>query len=334
MIFKKYNTNKFTYIKNNKMLFYKISWLFIISLLLIITFFIGVVFTGSSFRWTTSEWIKYNTLLRTLSSFFVGFSLAIVGCGMQGVTRNSLSGPTTLGILPASTLGIMIAEVFGLTEIYYILIFAFILAFLTILINFVSLKIKAYQTESFKSILVGLITGSILTSAALILKGIYPNISENIVIWLGSSNSNNYTWERFYYCAPLMLIGIIMIFFTQNKINIIEKDISLAVSLGINIKLVYWVIGIASVLISISSVVLLGSIVIVGIVIPHIVRMLLKTRDYRWVMPISGILSATSIIIASLLNIITQWGMSIFTIIFFLPIFLFIFIRGKTNVNK
>lgn len=323
------NNKKFFSIPYKSMNFYRSICALIFLLIFIGLYIFTLFFTGISFKTNPKEWIEYNTLLRTSSALLVGFGLAIAGCGMQGVTRNELSGPTTLGLLPAATLGIIIAEAFKLKEIYYVFIFGFIVSFIAIGINFISLKIRAYNTNNFKSVLIGLILGALLSSISLIISTIFPYISEKVSFWIGSISSNNYTWERFMYAAPLIAIGCAMIFFMQNKLNIIEKDISIAITLGINVKSVYWIIGVATILISISSVLLLGSIAIIGIVIPHVCRMLLKTKDYRWIMPISGLMSGTILMFAVLMDVMFQFGISLFTVITFVPIFIFIMFKKK-----
>lgn len=307
---------------------YKVLCLLTFFLFFIFLYFFTVIFNGISFETHPNNWIKYQSLLRTSSSAIVGFGLAVAGCGMQGVTRNDLSGPTTMGLLPASTFGIIVAQALGLNQVYFIFIFGLLFCILILMINFLSTKIKGYQSNNFKTILVGLILGALLTSLGILVKTIFPIVTENIVMWIGGTTSN-YTWERFSYAAPSILIGVILILLVQNKLNIIEKDLSLAVSLGINIKFVYWIVGIACVLISVSSILLIGSVVIIGIVIPHICRMILRTRDYRWLIPTSGFLTAAILEFATLMDVMFQLGITLFTVVIFVPIFIFLAVRNK-----
>lgn len=323
----KYNNRYFlSFSKTNS---YKTICLTVISILFVGMFLITLFYTGLSFKTNPKEWIENNTLLRTLCATMVGFGLSVAGCGMQGATRNDLSGPTTMGLLPAATFGILVAEAVGLNKVHFIFIFGLISCLIVLVINFATTKIKGYSTDNFKTILVGLILGALLTSAGIVLKTIFPIITETMVVWIGNVNFNNYSWERFCYSAPSILIGCILVFSVQNKLNIIEKDISLATSLGINIKAVYWVVGIAAVLISISSILLLGSVVIVGIVIPHICRMLMRTRDYKWIIPTSGLLTALILNFATLMNILFQLGITLFTVVIFVPIFILMIFRKK-----
>lgn len=307
---------------------YRVICLLTIFLLFLFFYFFTVIFNGITFETDPNNWIKYQSLLRASSSAIVGFGLAVAGCGMQGVTRNDLSGPTTMGLLPAATFGIMVSQAIGLSQVYSIYLFGIGFCFLILLINFATTKITGYNSNNFKTILVGLILGSLLTSLGILLKIIFPLITESIVMWIGGTSSN-YTWERFYYAAPSILVGIFLIILVQNKLNIIEKDVSLAISLGINIKLVYWIVGIACVLISISSILLLGSVVVIGIVIPHICRMILRTRDYRWLIPTSGFLTAFILEFATLMNVMFQLGITLFTVVIFVPIFILLAIRKK-----
>lgn len=316
---------KTKFIEYQKTNSYKLLFTIIFLFLSIFIYLLTIFFTGTQF---TVNVIEYGTLLRTTSAAITGFGLSIAGCGMQGITRNDLSGPSTLGILPAATFGIIISQILKLEHIYFVFIFSFIFTFLVLIINFINIKITTGK-HHYKPILIGLILGAILISLSFILKSVFPYVSERLHIWIGSE-SNSYTWKKFFYATPIIFIGILIILSSINKINIIDKNISIAISLGINIKKTYWTVGIGSVLIAVSSVILFGSISIIGVVIPHICRMILKTRDYKWLILSSGFLSASVVMFSTLMNAMFSLGINLFIVFIFVPIFLLsIFIQKK-----
>lgn len=320
-------SNKF-FIKNVKYNKSKIVWIVCMLFIFILFFLLSLFFNGVEFLTDFNSLIKYDTLLRTLSAMLTGFGLSIAGCGMQGVTRNDLTGPTTMGILPAATFGIIISQSLKLEQTYFIFLFAFLFSFLVLSINFLLVN-RNNSPKNYKPILVGLIIGAFLVSASFIIKTIFPYISEKLTLWIGSSSPSGYTWPRFFYACPAIIIGSIMILTTQNKLNVIDKNVNLAISMGIKISNVYWVIGIATVLISISSTILFGSVATLGIIIPHLTRIVLKTRNFKWILPISGLLSSTVLLFATFMNKLFGLTINLFTIVIFLPFFIFTFSRKK-----
>ena len=85
--------------------------------------------------------------------------------------------------------------------------------------------------------------------------------------------------------------------------------------------------GIASVLLTISAVNLVGSLVIIGIVIPHLTRMILGTKNYYMVTPVSGILTGTIIMIAMYINSIAGLGLNLYAVIISVPIFIYMIMK-------
>ena len=93
-----------------------------------------------------------------------------------------------------------------------------------------------------------------------------------------------------------MILGGLLIILISKKLNIVVKVPFLAKSLGVKIDQIYWISGIASALITVSSVILVVSIAMLWIVIPHLIRKLFKTRNYLVDTPSSGLLWGTIII--------------------------------------
>lgn len=298
---------------------------FIISLFLIL-FFIFIF--NNSYNFIQADQILNETLLRVLVSMFAGFSLAIAGASMQGVTRNYLSGPTTLGLLPAVTLGSIIFQISNLNGTYLIFIISISFSFVVMLINFISIKINYKDANNFKPILIGLILGASISSINIIIASTSNNINEQIIAWIGST-TQSFDWNRFIYAAPLICIGILILTSMASRLNIIEENSALAKSLGININSTYWIVGFGTILVTTSSILLIGSVVIIGIVMPHITRFIFRSRNYKLIMPMSGFLSAIVIMFGMWINIRFTVGLNLFAVLLCLPAFLYLFLRNK-----
>lgn len=248
------------------------------------------------------------------------------------MSRNSLAGPTTLGFIPIATLGIFVVEVANLTKYTYLFyLFAFLFSLIALFVNFISIK---YDKDSYKLVLVGLIFGAFISSLTAILQSYFSLSFGNVNIWIGQTQINyflgSFKYERLIYSSIITLIGFVLVITHSKKLNIIESNLTLAMSLGINVRKVYWIMGLASILLTISAVNLIGSLVIIGIVMPHLARLILGTRNYYIVTPVSGFLTGTTIMIAMYINAIYNFGLNLYAVIVALPIFVYMmFVRKK-----
>lgn len=325
----KQNKNKFIF-HQNSFNYKNIIFLFSIIISFITVFFISIFNNGLSF--ISSNNIVDETLLKTLVGFSVGFSLAASGAAMQSVTRNELAGPTTLGFLPAASFGIIIYKIMDFPSIPLLILFAFIFAIFVLGVNFFACKINKNDLKGYKVILIGVIIGALFSSVSIILNTVVPKLNESIIPWLGQV-SIDYSWEKAAYTFPAMILGVLLIILISKKLNIVEKDPFLAKSLGVDIDQIYWISGIASALITVSSVILVGSIAMLGIVIPHLIRMLFKTRNYLVVTPLSGLLCGTIIMFSLMINSRWSVGPNFFATILSAPVFIFLILRKGDNKN-
>ncbi len=310
-----------------------ITIIFLISVFSFVTMLSLDAYDSSVNIITSPKIVLEKNLLPLCVGFVSGVGLATAGSAMQGITRNSLAGPTTLGFLPVATLGIFISQIIGIkkeTYLIYLLSFAFSLP--ALLINYLGNNFKN-SSSSYKMILVGLVFGALISSLNAILAVKFVNINANVNLWLGSTEltyfRGNFKWEKFFYSMPMILIAFIVIMFNSKKINILESDVTLAANLGINLKKLYWIVGISSIILTIATVNLVGSTVIIGIVIPHLARMLLQTKNYNYVTPVSSLICGTMLMIGMYLNGAFSLGLNFYTSLISAPIFLYLIIAGK-----
>lgn len=333
LIFKIEQTKFLNKIKNARTSWkYKLT-IIIVTLLIFFSIFIALLlkypFSGSTNIFNDPKKVIDTNLLPLLVGFVSGFSLSVAGCAMQGVSRNSLSGPTTLGFMPIATLGIFVVQVLNLKNITFLFyLFAFITSFIALAVNFLTIR---KDSNSYKTVLVGLIFGAFVSSLIAILQTFFTTQFEVVNIWIGQTQLNYYLgsfkYERLIYSTIFTFIGFMLIIFYSKKLNIIENNLTLALSLGINIKVVYWIMGIASVLLTISAVNLVGSLVIIGIVIPHLTRMILGTKNYYMVTPMSGLITGTIVMIAMYVHSILGLGLNIYAVIISVPIFIYMILK-------
>lgn len=321
----------FSFLNNRKKLkLWRVIFFTILFILFVLMSLISLLNNGYRFIANDSQVILKVTLIKTLIGMICGFGLTTAGAAMQSVTKNDLAGPTTMGFMPAATLGIMIYQIIQFPSIPLMIFMAFVFALLVFLINYLSLRFQNDYGKGYKMILIGVIIGAFITTISSIITTYVPIINQTILPWIGTITTN-ISWENFIYCAPLILLGIVLITLKIKTLNVIENDKQLANCLGVNYELTFWVVGIGSILITVSSVILIGSVTMIGVVIPHLVRMLFRTKNYKIVIPVSGILSSTIIMFSLWINSLYTLGLNLFATAISTPLFLYIIFRRKKD---
>lgn len=229
-------------------------------------------------------------LPRVLLGVLVGASLSMAGAAFQGMFKNPMADPFVLGISSGAALGATIAIVLGLSisflNISPISIFAFIGALLAVftVYNIARIKNKVPVTTL---LLGGIATGQFLTAIMSLLMVIHSRDMAKIVYWT-MGNLAGKGWDpivRLY--IPILASMVIMNFFARD-LNIMLTGEESAQSLGVDVektKKYILVLGtfMTSLVVSVS-----GIIGFVGLIIPHIVRMILGP-DHKILLPASAL---------------------------------------------
>lgn len=224
-------------------------------------------------------------LPRVLLAMLIGASLAISGAAFQGVFRNPLVGPSILGVAAGAgfgaALGIIICE--GV-------LFTHFMAFVFGLIA-VGLALFITRMGARKSLLMlvlsGLIVGAVFTALVSLIKYVADPEDKlpTIVYWLMGSLAGA-SYKALFIGAPVMTAGMVVLLLFRWRINVLALGDEVAKSLGENTTMLRFVIIMACTVVTSSAVSLAGLVGWVGILVPHIVRMLLGP-DHKLLMPAS-----------------------------------------------
>lgn len=220
---------------------------------------------------------------RIIMAMLVGAGLSISGAALQGLFGNPLVSPHILGVSAGAgfgaALGILIAGQMGVIQLLAVA-FGVLAIFITHAIS----RIRG-GTPLFMLVLAGVIVGAFFQALISLLKYVADpeDTLPSIVFWLmGSLTGTSY--RDLLIGAPLMLIGIVVLLLLRWRINILSLGEEEAKSLGISVEKVKWTVIMAVTLISAVSVSLCGIVGWVGLVIPHIGRMLVG-NDHKRLLP-------------------------------------------------
>lgn len=252
-------------------------------------------------------------LPRIILAMLVGIGLSVVGIVMQAIVKNPLADPYILGISSGASLGATISVMLGVGSIFgsnAIGICGFIGALTTSMLVLLIANI-GQRANSIKLLLGGMALSSVCSafSSFIVYFANDAQGMQTITFWLMGSVAGA-KWEQIMFIMPFILIGSVF-FFTQHRIlNLMLLGDEVSITLGTDLhKYRHIYLIIASLMIGIlvySS----GMIGFVGLVIPHIVRMILGT-DHKKIIPIAAILGAIFLIWADILSRIIIKGTEI-----------------------
>ena len=229
---------------------------------------------------------------RTILAIMVGSGLAIVGASLQSVTRNLLADPHLLGISSGGAFGAILALLH--TGLFIGLLTVPLLAFLGALFaTFIVLIVSRLtsSTSADRLVLAGVAVSFIIMSCANILIFLGdPKATHTVVFWmLGGLGLAQ--WNQLIYPLIVLLICGLWLFSQARVLNAMTVGDESASTLGINVTKFRFVIFVVCALITGVMVAFSGIIGFVGLMVPHIVRMIVG-GDYFRVLPLSALLGA------------------------------------------
>ncbi len=262
--------------------------------------------------------IVWQTRLpRILSAALVGAGLSVAGAVFQGVFRNPLASPYTLGISNGAGFGAALGIVAGLSMIA-VQLFAIGFGLLTVALTF--LVASRSKRSSVTLVLAGMLISSLFSSLVSLLKFVADPTEKlpQIVYWLmGSFSGSNY--GKLAMILPLYLAAMAVVFAFRWRLNVLSVGDVEARSFGVDVRRDRSVVIVCASVLAALGVSVSGIIGWVGIVVPHFARML-TGPDNRKLIPASASLGA-----AYLLPI------GVVTGIIGVPVFLYFIYRKKVN---
>lgn len=266
-----------------------------------------------------------------IAIFLSALTLSFSGYSMQVVSRNPLASPTTLGYLPAAILGLAISKL-AINQILYLpFIIGIVFASCLIVINFFLVKGNALEA-SFKPILVGFAIGGIITGINVLLEDLVKDI--NIKITGFVEPPINFQWQQLCIGGPLIIVSSLANLFMAPYYTIIAKDYLLAKSLGIKVNLIFWLTAFFAVVATVSSIILIGVLTLLGMIAPHVARILNPKGNSFKQLLLSFVISLLLLTSSRwLINVYNQFDINLFSAIAALPVFAYIFVSKQYRRN-
>ncbi|MCR8656371.1 FecCD family ABC transporter permease [Paenibacillus endoradicis] len=228
-------------------------------------------------------------LSRVLLATFVGACLALAGVGFQGVLRNPLADPYTLGVASGSSVGAAFIILMGyqmLIGLWTIPLVAFGTGIAT-LFGVIALAKSQGSMQIQTLVLAGVIIQSFLGSFVSLMVSMSNGVVNEILFWIMGSISMK-SWEHVYMLFPFVIITLPILMYYGQILNLLALGEREAAYMGVNVERSKIIVLIVCTLLTAAAVSVSGVIGFVGLVVPHIIRLIVGP-DYRILIPLSAI---------------------------------------------
>ncbi len=235
---------------------------------------------------------------RTLMAIFVGAGLAVVGVTMQALVRNTLADPYLLGISSGASVGAVLAIGVGLFRfagVYAVSLGAFLGAIVAFILVFTLAQQNGRVTPQ-RFILAGLAISYLFSglTSFITLTSDDRELAEQLLAWLLGSLARA-DWIDLTLPALVLAIGTLFLLLQARSLNSLAMGDETAATLGVDLDKLRRQLFIVASLVTGVMVAVSGAIGFIGLMIPHIVRLIIGV-DHRWVLPVSLFIGAIFLI--------------------------------------
>lgn len=283
-------------------------------------------------------------LPRAVLGLLVGASLAVSGVVMQGLFRNPLADPGLVGVSSGASLGavsliVLGSAVFGplfaLFGFYALPVAAFFGGLATTLLLY-RIATRGGQTSVATLLLAGIAIGALTGAVTGVLVFIADDKQLRDVTFWGLGSLAGASWTKIMAAAPIILASLAVTPFLARGLNAITLGEAAAFHMGIPVQRLKNIAIVSVAAATGASVAVSGGIGFVGIVVPHLLRLVIGP-DHRYLLPASALLGGTLLILADMIarTIVSPAELPIGIVTAFIgaPFFLWILLRGRSNMG-
>lgn len=283
---------------------------------------------------TISDILFKVRIPRVLLALLVGASLSVSGAVFQGLLKNPLADPYLLGVSSGAALGAAIIILSSLPFFFFgvpvVPFAAFAGALLSMFLVYGLARNKG-KISLHTLLLSGVIINFSFSALIMLIITVSNKGLAEVVVWMmGTLNNTNY--DLLPYITPVALLLMFVIYMFSNDLNIIAVGEETAVFLGVKTEKVKKMLFVLTSMLTALAVSVSGLIGFVGLIIPHIARMIVGP-DHRILIPVSALLGGIFLILSDTLcrSVIapSEIPTGVVTAILGGPLFLYLLKRKK-----
>lgn len=281
-------------------------------------------------------------LPKVIVAIAAGMALSASGLQMQTLFRNPLAGPYVLGVNSGASLGVALftlaTPMLGIASIPWLVSFgvtgmAWIgSALILLLVMSLSRKIRNINTI--------LIVGMMLSSAISAVVGILQYIGseealKSFVVWTMGSVST-VTTDQLWVLVPVVVVGLVLAIVVIKPLNMLLLGEGYARTMGLNVKRSRAIVFLSTTLLAGTVTAFCGPIGFIGLAMPHVARITLRTADHRILMPASMLWGALSMLLCTLVcDVVARSGVMLpvntITSLLGIPVIIYVVLRNSNR---
>ena len=259
----------------------------------------GLGFVPSGTVERTPQLVVFDIRLsRVILSFLVGSALGVAGSVFQGILRNPLADPFTIGVASGAAFGAAIALAFGLGGTSYLGLGTIPLLALFGALGALALVVMLGRVQGRirrdTLVLAGIVVATFLSALIALVKALDEEAVSAIVFWVMGSFQGR-AWIHVGFSLPYMLLGLYLVVRKSEELDILTLGEVQARQLGVEVEKVRSRLLIGGSLLTAAAVSVSGVIGFVGLVIPHLIRMV-AGATHRRLMILSAFLGGLALL--------------------------------------
>ena len=235
---------------------------------------------------------------RIIISMLAGAAIAVSGVLFQAVLKNPLADPGIIGISSGASFVAVLITAFAPTLFFFTPLFAFLGGVLAFFLVY-SLSWKG-GLSPLRIILVGVAVNAMFTGLSSALNSMSGGNMSGVAS-IVNGNITMKTWDDVQTLVPYVIIGLILSLLFGGKCNLLSLEDKTARSLGVNVNAMRIVISLIAVLLASISTAVAGAVSFLGLIVPHIGRILVGS-DHKALLPFSMLLGAFTFLLADTLG--------------------------------
>jgi iron complex transport system permease protein len=274
-------------------------------------------------------------LPRVLAAFAVGGLLAMSGALLQVLTRNPLAEPSVLGVSGGASVGALAVLMMGGAGTIWVAGGAWIGAVVVMLLLW--LLVGGYSAHPSRMLLAGVMIATACGAISTLMITFASNVAmPGMIHWLMGDLDSVISLEAVGAILGVWLSVLILVWRLSPKIHLLQLGTDKALTLGVDVSYVQWMMVLLSALSAAAAVSIAGSIGFIGLLVPHLLRAVIVKKhgpDQKFLLPASALLGGTFLVLADMFarTIIapSQLPVGIITALIGVPSFLWILSRFR-----
>ena len=272
-------------------------------------------------------------LPRAILGGVVGVLMGISGVMIQTITRNPFASPGIMGVNSGASLMVVIMLIgFGINGSFQLAFMAFLG---TIIVATMIILATSLPLRPFTAMELTLFGASISAFCMAVTQGLLvynESAIEEIISWLNGSVANKHL-NVLMYIWPFIVVGLIISMYMARQLNLYILSEDALKGLGAKILSIKVITMIAVVLLSGSAVALAGPIAFVGLITPHVAKLLCRTHNHFIIIPMSGLLGGCLLMLSDILSryllMPREIPVGITTALLGTPVFIYLILKRK-----